>query len=557
MPRVAVLIVTWNRKEMAVAALEAVRRQEFPRDRLDVIVVDNASTDGTLEALAARFRPDVIVDNPTASAVACDFRPRPVGERLGNTAGFASLTIVRNTENLGGCGGFNTGLTYVERSLVADHGARSLGPAPIEGPEGGRSGGSDRPEFVWLVDDDADLPADALPRLVAGMRSDANIGLVGSRTVDLRDRRTTIESTIYQERSTGVFTDQPDAEHPRRAEHDAWVATVGGTKGRRSFSGLRDVDIVSACSLLARWSAVQRVGFWDHRYFIYCDDADWCLRFARAGYRVVVNLDAVVFHTPWHHKLTPARLYYAQRNLLWTIQKNLDPGRLRAVLRLRARVLRRQALEAGLCHRLPHAEVIRRSLDDGVRGRGGRLEMKAPPPIPLGEITRTLTSGLAAGRPLRVAFVLTRPIALDWASGLRKRLAEALGPGRPVEWFEFERNDVPGAHELGVPENVRREIYAPHFKSHLRRQFALLKRRADLVVIFDGAADLPLVRSPRWILHIDSGRPTEGVLERGGLRPRLAFLGRWLATAWRAHGWVARVRPGGPDGKYGAAPTTA
>lgn len=572
-PRVAVLVVTWNRVDMAENVVEAIARQQFARARLDVVVVDNASTDGTLETLARRFRPEVVVDNPTQAADRPAFRPRPVGERLGNTLGFGSLTLVRNTENLGGCGGFNTGLSYVEHALAADHGTRLMGPS-TPGAAGGSMGGaahgtaagdrashgpsSTRPEFVWLVDDDADLPPDALARLVDAMRTDASIGLAGSRTVDMRDRKTTIESTIYQERSTGVFGDQPDAAHPRRAEHDAWAASVGGTKGRRAFTGLRDVDIVSACSLLARWSAVQRVGFWDHRYFIYCDDADWCLRFARAGYRVVVNLDAVVFHTPWHQKLTPARLYYAQRNLLWTIRKSIEPARLRAVMRLRTRTLARNALEAGLCHRLPQAEIIRRSLDDAMRERGGKLDIESAKPVALAEVARALAGGSAApGRPLRVAFVLNRPIALDWAAGLRKRLGEALPAGQRVEWTEFVRNSVPGVHELGTPAGVARAIYAPHVRSRVRRQGPLLKRRADLLVLFDGAGDMPLLRSPRWILHVDSARPTEGVLEVGGLGPRLAFLGRWLGTAWRARAWVRRIKPAGPTGKYGGTPTQA
>ena len=75
--------------------------------------------------------------------------------------------------------------------------------------------------------------------------------------------------------------------------------------------------------MLARWGGVKKVGFWDYRYFIYCDDADWCLRFAQAGYRVVLSLDAVVYHTPWHHKLTPARAYYAMRNIMWVLRKVL------------------------------------------------------------------------------------------------------------------------------------------------------------------------------------------------------------------------------------------
>jgi len=552
-PRVAVLIVTWNRKDMAAGALEAVQRQTFARSRLDVVVIDNASTDGTVEWLVQRFGPELIVDNPTMAALAPEFRARPVGEQMGNKAGFGSLTIVRNGENLGGCGGFNTGLMYVERVLAAGP-ATGLAAGLAHAAPGGEGAGAaaSRPEFVWLVDDDVDLPPDALTRLVEAMGTDPKIGLVGSRTVDLRDRKTTIESTIYQERATGVFADQPDAGHPRRAEHEAWVATVGGTKGRRSFTGLRDVDIVSACSLLARWSAVEKVGMWDERYFIYCDDADWCLRFARAGYRVVVNLDAVVFHQPWHQKLTPARLYYAQRNLLWTIEKSHAGEARRGALRSRARALREQALEAGLCHRLGQAEVIRRSLDDAVRGRAGKLEIEGGKSVGIGEVAAALgvAGRRSAGgpeaqhpfkkeRPITVAFVLTRPMALDWATGMRKRLAEAM-PGREFRWVEFERNDVPGAHEMGVPEGVERVVYAPHAKSRLRRQAGLVKRRADLLVIFDGACDLPLVRAPRWILHVDSSRPTEGVLERGGLVARARFLGHWVGTAMRSGRWVRR-----------------
>jgi GT2 family glycosyltransferase len=552
--RVAVVIVTWNRRDMVEGALEAIARQDYPIGLLDVVVVDNASTDGTLEGLSRRLRPEVVVDNATREAHNPAFRPRPVGERLGNTPGFGSLTLVRNADNLGGCGGFNTGLAYVEAALAMDRGTRMM-------ESGGSAPPSGRPEFVWLVDDDIDLPPDALSRLVAAMRTDARIGIVGSRTVDLRDRKTTIETTIYQERATGVFADEPDAAHPMRAGHEQWARSVGGVKGRRAFTGLRDVDIVSASSMLARWSAVEQVGFWDRRYFIYCDDADWCLRFARGGWRVVLNLDAVVFHLPWHHKLTPARLYYAQRNLLWTIRKAFDGPELRRVMRTRTRTMLATALASGLSHRLFHGEVARRAVDDAIRDRGGKADFDAGAPVPLAQVAAAIRGAKggpdagASGRPLRVAFVIHRPIAVEWAAGVRSGLGEALGPGRAVEWFELVRNDVPGSHELKPVPGVRRAVYAPHLKSRLRRQAALVKARADLLVIFDGACDLGLVRTPRWILHVASARPGEGILERGRLRARLAFLGRWSVTALRALMWARSLRPAWPEGKFGGVGT--
>ena len=164
--------------------------------------------------------------------------------------------------------------------------------------------------------------------------------------------------------------------------------------------------------------------------------------------------------------------------------------------------------------------------------------------------------------------MLARPIALGWASGLRRRLRDALAahagvkPGDVrVRWFECLRNDFPGAHELEPASDecgpVERIVYAPHWKSRLRRQTTLIKRRADLLVIFDNAADLPLVRPPRFVLHIDSSRPAEGVLEKTGTGSRLSFLRRWLGTAMRSRGWVARLTPAGPDSKYGRMPASA
>jgi GT2 family glycosyltransferase len=57
-PEVAATLLTRNRAELLRQAVRAVLEQERPAD--EVIVVDNASTDGTLEMLAAEF-PDVTV----------------------------------------------------------------------------------------------------------------------------------------------------------------------------------------------------------------------------------------------------------------------------------------------------------------------------------------------------------------------------------------------------------------------------------------------------------------------------------------------------------------
>jgi GT2 family glycosyltransferase len=522
MPRLAVVIVTWNRKEAVAGVLRALAAQTFSAERLDVVVVDNASTDGTSEALIARWRPEVVADNPSNAAHEPDFRlPAPTG----GAGHFGSLSLVRNAHNLGGCGGFNTGFAFVERHL-----------------------GRGEPDYVWLVDDDVDLPVDAAARLVEAAESDPSIGIVGSRAVDFNDRRTTIETTIYFDFKRGRMGDTPIPGHRLAESHAEWVAATGGTKGDRPFHGLREVDVASACSLLARWSAVKQVGFWDYRYFIYCDDADWCLRIARAGHKVVCNLDAVVFHTPWFQKLTPARLYYSQRNIVWLIQKVFPYWRLKyATFRWLASILN-DCLQASWHRRLFHAEIIRRTAADIIANRGGRLDHEGPAKTGV----CTAFDAVGALRPgATIAVMCHSARGQSAAADLRRRIDFYLEEsGRTADrprWIDIARNQVHPSEECPPDERI---VYSPRLRSRLWRQLPLLRRPPDAVVIFDQTNDFPLLRGGRNV-HIDLKWPDKAQVERDGIGPRVAFLARWVPTVLRSLWYVALLGPYQPPNRYG------
>jgi GT2 family glycosyltransferase len=512
-PAVAVVMVTWNRHEHARRAIESVlAQQDVDLGSIHLVVVDNASTDGTTDELARWLSPERIVQNPTQRAHQPAFDPKSTGDT--NTPGFASVTLVRNSHNLGGTGGFNTGFQAVERVLAPD----------------------DAIDFLWLLDDDAVADHHALASLLRTAGSVPGAGLIGSRAVDIADRRTTYETTIYYDPTQGRMAETPHPGHRLHDAHANWVEDLGATRGDLPFTGVREVDVVSACSMLARWSVVRQVGYWDSRYFIYCDDADWCLRVGRAGHKIVCDLDAVVYHTPWFQKLTPTRLYYAQRNAIWTMRKGLSGAALRSsTARWMASVLR-ASLAAGLRRRLFHAEILRRTAVDAMANRAGRLDLNEPPLEPIAQACTRL--GLA--RPdARVAFLCMTTDQVQLASTIRSALREHLADRCP-EFLTIARNDG-GTGDI---------TYAPRTRSRLFRQRRLFFAPPEACIVLNNTNDFPLLRCP-ITLHVDHRDPERCQAERDTAAKRAAFLCRWCVAAARAVWYALRNAPQQPEPPFG------
>lgn len=64
---------------------------------------------------------------------------------------------------------------------------------------------------------------------------------------------------------------------------------------RSGYNRLLDVPFLSGCFIFLRMDAVEQVGGFDDRFFMYCEDIDLCRRIGMAGYRTVyVPMVAVV-----------------------------------------------------------------------------------------------------------------------------------------------------------------------------------------------------------------------------------------------------------------------
>jgi GT2 family glycosyltransferase len=135
----------------------------------------------------------------------------------------------------------------------------------------------------------------------------------------------------------------------------------------------RDVDFIVGCGLMVKRDVLLRVGLLDERYFMYYEESDLCARVRKAGYRVVYQPVARLWHKVSRSAGADSELtlYYMRRNvLLYLALHGTRPGLLAALgdaLRLAA-VWTVQGKSA-------RRRVLLRALGDYLRGRFGKAEI--------------------------------------------------------------------------------------------------------------------------------------------------------------------------------------
>jgi len=193
----------------------------------EVIVVDNASTDGTPELIATMF---------------------------------PEFKLIRNAENLGFAKANNIGIE------------QSTG------------------DYICLVNSDVKFINDSISMLSTYLHQNPTVAMVGPKMLAANGeiRRSTMRfPTVWNYFCRALGLDFL-------------------FKGSRLFGGLlmsdfdhrstRHVEVLNGWFVMARRSALERVGLLDGRFFMYGEDIDWCYRFSQAGLQIVFCADAEAIH---------------------------------------------------------------------------------------------------------------------------------------------------------------------------------------------------------------------------------------------------------------------
>ena len=222
--RLSILIVNWNTEELLRQCIESIY-QSTSHDDFEVIVVDNASTDGSIKMVRHNF---------------------------------PKVKLLQNKFNMGFAAANNQGLQIC-------------------------SG-----ELILLLNSDTQVLNGALDKCVDYMKLHDKVGALGCKVLNpdgtfqstcfrferLRDlvyhHCLGLTTWIRLVRKLGF----PTFNLPSRY----WG---------RVFTSERQVDVVAGCFLLTRRSVIDAVGCLDDAFFFYGEEEEWCFRVKGAGWRIM------------------------------------------------------------------------------------------------------------------------------------------------------------------------------------------------------------------------------------------------------------------------------
>ena len=223
-PDLSILIVTWNTKERIQECLQSIFTCA-PKIQFEIVVVDNASQDGTVDLILAKF---------------------------------PSVSMIQNTENIG------------------------------YGPAQNKAFHVSRGRYVLILNSDVVVTDGALEGLVRYMDSHPDIGLVGGRLQNpdgtfqsSANRRFPSPLDVFLEE---LFFSSSLKFLFLRTRFGATCSKLFW-----NLKEPQSVAWVGGACMLIRRSVMEHVGLFDGHFFFYYEDCDLCLRIRRAGWKVAYD----------------------------------------------------------------------------------------------------------------------------------------------------------------------------------------------------------------------------------------------------------------------------
>ncbi len=210
MPLVGIVIPTWNLANDTENCLNDLLNQDY--SGIEITIVDNDSKDHTVEMIQKNY---------------------------------PQIKLIRNPTNLGFAAACNLGIRH----------AKARGA-----------------EFIFLINNDTEIPADVVRLMVEYAGSHPESALFG---------------TCIKPITSGDVLAKT-----RTNMHALW----GNKKNKQTIDRSGPVDLIWGCGMLIRSQLIDAIGYFDPTFFAYDEDRDFCMRTRQAGYEIHLVAEVEIRH---------------------------------------------------------------------------------------------------------------------------------------------------------------------------------------------------------------------------------------------------------------------
>jgi hypothetical protein len=235
MVKIFIVILNWNRPKDTIVCLRSIENLKIKNFKLRIVVVDNASKDGSVQMLTAY--------------------------KLKN----AEYKLLVNKENLGYAGGMNTGIKYAL---------------------------SKRADYIVPLNNDTLLDSGLITNLLRAANKNPKAGLLCPKIYFAKGFE--FHKGRYTKSELGKVVWYAGGTIDWNNVYGINDGVDEVDKGQ--FDKEKETDFATGNCMFIRKKVLEDVGMFDEKYYMYLEDVELCVRIKKAGWQVLYVPSAVMWH---------------------------------------------------------------------------------------------------------------------------------------------------------------------------------------------------------------------------------------------------------------------
>ena len=226
--KISIVVLNFNGLKETLECLDSLRRLENNKNTIEIIVVDNASQDGSVEALS----------------------------------NLKDIDLITSPKNLGYSGGNNLGIKRAQDRKA---------------------------DWILVINNDTIVDKNLVTNLVkSASKGDILVPKIyfapGYEFHKSRYKKSDLGKVIWY---AGGRID--------------WENIIGIHIGvdevdSGQFSKKLEIDLATGACMFINKKVFEKVGTFDEKYFLYLEDADFCVRAKKAGFRIIFEPSGIIWH---------------------------------------------------------------------------------------------------------------------------------------------------------------------------------------------------------------------------------------------------------------------